>query len=126
MEGFSMGKVIPFRQTIPPAPPERLVDEEVTVLKSGADAARQDQAQRRQASEGSMTLTKEEIERLRNWKQDLPSPEHRRHIRLFQGLEWMTDEQDVALQGYVLWRGRNVRAALEKARTNRRTKNVRE
>jgi hypothetical protein len=37
------------------------------------------------------------------WKNTLPSAEHRRHIRLFQKSD-LTDEEDVALRGYVVWK----------------------
>jgi hypothetical protein len=41
-----------------------------------------------------------------DWKAylDLPSPEHRRHIRLFSGLHDMTDAEDVALRGFIAWK----------------------
>ena len=38
------------------------------------------------------------------WKDDLPSPEHRGYIRRFRGLDWLTDEQDVAPRGWVRWK----------------------
>src|SRR5262245_23991014 len=74
MEGFSMGKVIPFRQTIPPAPPERLVDEEVTALKSD---------------------WKDYL--------DLPSLEHRRQIARFCGVPF-DDEEDIRQRKYAAFR----------------------
>jgi hypothetical protein len=69
----------------------------------------------------------DEWKKARDWVKDLPSPEHRRHIRLFQGLADLTDEQDVALRGYVVWKRLNhaltVAAALAvKQRTKRRSK----
>src|SRR5262245_28813048 len=38
-----------------------------------------------------------------DWKADLPSPEHRAQIRRFLKLD-MTDEEDVALRGFVAWK----------------------
>jgi hypothetical protein len=41
--------------------------------------------------------------------QFIPSAEHRRHIRLFQKSD-LTDEQDVVLRCYVIWKRRNFAA----------------
>ena len=45
---------------------------------------------------------------------DLPSPERRGHIRRFQRLYWLTDEQDVALRGLVAWKRWNWHAMAER------------
>jgi hypothetical protein len=41
---------------------------------------------------------------MEDWKKHLPSAEHRRHIRRFRGLDWLTDAEDVALRGFVTWK----------------------
>jgi hypothetical protein len=52
---------------------------------------------------------------------NLPSAEHRGHIRRFRGLEFLTDEEDVALRGWVVWKRLNAAliAAVKKTCTNR-------
>jgi hypothetical protein len=56
-------------------------------------------------------------------RRNIPSAEHRGHIRRFQGLTDMTDMEDVALRGYVIWKWleHNLQslAAVQKARTKR-------
>jgi hypothetical protein len=54
-----------------------------------------------------------------DWKKSLPSAEHRRHIRIFEGLTFLTDAQDVALRGYVAWKN-SLAAVAKKARTKQR------
>src|SRR5262245_44701714 len=40
----------------------------------------------------------------KKFRASLPSAEHHRHIRRFQGLDWMSDEEDWWVRGYVSWR----------------------
>jgi len=61
----------------------------------------------------------------KEWKRHLPSAEHRGHIRRFLRSD-LTDEEDVASRGYVIWKRLNFAlmeaAAAEKRRTSRRSK----
>jgi predicted N-acyltransferase len=53
-------------------------------------------------------------------KLDLPSAEHRSHIRRFRGLDWLTDAEDVAVRGYVAFRDYLAVLSSKKARTTKR------
>ena len=48
----------------------------------------------------------------RTWKLDLPSAEHRAHIRRFVKSD-LTDAEDVAIRGFVFWKRMNW-AAMER------------
>jgi hypothetical protein len=50
-------------------------------------------------------MTEDELRKeAAGWRDRLPSAEHRAHIRRFQHCTDLTDRQDVALRGYVVWR----------------------
>ena len=67
-------------------------------------------------------LRKQAEEEFRN----IPSAEHRGHIRRFQGFADTSDEADVFLRGYVIWKRLNFAlmeaAARVKRSTSRRSK----
>jgi hypothetical protein len=49
-------------------------------------------------------MTDEEWQRwAAEWKSRLPSPEHRRHQRLFRKSD-LTDEEDLRIRGYCVWK----------------------